>query len=308
MEDSSLARAVIGIIGVGMVGGALERWFRGQGRTVRCYDRYKEIGSLELVNGADVVFLALPTPFDEASQRFDSRAIEEAVSRLRSGKVIVIKSTVLPGTTEALQARYPAQRFLFSPEFLTERTADEDMARPKVNLVGYTDVSRELAPHILRLFASAPFERIMSSRAAELYKYLRNAFFATKVVFFNQLYDLCEAIGVDYEALRECAAQDPWVAPGGQHTVIWHKGYRGYGGRCLPKDVRAFIQFAREHGVDLKLLKAVEAANASLTAIPARPAGPPAGRAGEPPRADEHGAAATVTARSAGGAGRRSSR
>lgn len=258
----------IGIIGVGMVGGAMARWFQAQGHSVFSFDLHKKIGSQDEVNRGEVIFVAVPTPFDSAAGRFDGSAVEKAVAGIEGEKTIVIKSTVLPGTTEALQARFPHHRFLFSPEFLTEATADEDVAHPRMNIIGYTNTSRHAAPDVMRLLARASFEKIVPSREAELFKYLRNTFFSTKVVFFNQMYDLCQKLGLDYEAIRECAANDPWI--GGQHTVVWHKGYRGYGGKCLPKDTRALIAFSEEHGVEQALLKAVEAANAVLTAIPPR--------------------------------------
>lgn len=260
----------IGIIGVGMVGGACARWFESQGHRVFPFDLYKGVGAMDAVNGAEVIFIAVPTPFDEERGRFDASEVEKAAAAVAGSKTIVIKSTVLPGTTESLQERHPQHRFLFSPEFLTESTADADLTHPAMHIVGYTDSSRAAAPEIMSLFARAPFERIMPSREAEFFKYLRNTFFATKVIFFNQMYDICVKLGLDYETIRECAAQDPWI--GGQHTVIRHKGYRGYGGKCLPKDTKAFIKFSREQGADQKLLERVEEINAALNAIRLPPA------------------------------------
>ena len=255
----------VGIVGVGMVGGALARWFEKQGHRVFLFDLYKGLGSKSEVNNGEVVFIAVPTPFDESNRQFDGSAVEDAVSGLSGSKTVVIKSTVLPGTTESLQRHYPSHRFLFSPEFLTETTADEDMAKPRMNIVGWTEKSREAAPGVMSLLARAAFERIIPSCEAELFKYLRNVFFSTKVVFFNQMYDLAEKLGVDYEAIRECAASDPWI--GGQHTVVWHKGYRGYGGKCLPKDTKALISFSEGLGVEQELLKTVGSVNKKLNDI-----------------------------------------
>lgn len=255
----------IGIIGLGMVGGAYARYFSAAGHPVSRFDT-NGIGSREEVNRAEVILIAVPTPFDEARGVFDGSAVEGAVEALTGQKTVIIKSTVLPGTTALLQQRHPHHRLLFSPEFLSEATADADVARPRLSIIGYTDQSRGAADDVMRLFARAPFEKVMPSAQAELFKYLRNAFFATKVAFFNQMYDLVSTLGLDYEAIREGAAHDPWI--GGQHTVIWHKGYRGYGGKCLPKDTKALISFSRSKGVGQPLLEAVERVNATLAARP----------------------------------------
>ena len=277
-----MAKTPIGIIGLGMVGGAYARWFERQGHQVFRFDT-NSIGSQSDVNRAEVVCLAVPTPFDEARGTFDGAAIEEAVSWLCGSKTVVIKSTVLPGTTASLQQRYPGHRFFFSPEFLTEATADEDVAHPKLSLIGYTDKSRAAAETIRLLFPAAAFEKVMPSGEAEFFKYLRNTFFATKIVFFNQMYDLAVAAGLDFEAIRECAANDPWVAPGGQHTVVWHQGYRGYGGKCLPKDTKALISFSKSLGVAQPLLETAEQVNGALAAqaFAVQTSAPPRAEVGE---------------------------
>lgn len=248
-----------------MVGGALARWFQTQGHEIFVFDLHKGLGSKDEANRAEVVFVAVPTPFDETTGRFDGSAVDDALRSLSGSKTVIIKSTVLPGTTDSLQAHYPQHRLLFSPEFLTESSADHDVSHPAMNILGYTVSSKAVAPEIMQLLARAPFERIMPAREAEFFKYLRNTFFSTKVIFFNQMYDLCEKLGFDYDAIRECAAADPWI--GGEHTVAWHKGYRGYGGKCLPKDTRAFMQFSREHGVTQQLLATAEEINRTLTTL-----------------------------------------
>mgnify|MGYP001575581318 CR=1 FL=1 len=260
----------IGIIGLGMVGGAYARWFESRGHPVLPYDPPKGIGSRDSVNGANLILIAVPTPFDEKSGRFDGSLVEEAISALTGSKIVVIKSTVLPGTTKRLQAQYPQHRLLFCPEFLTESRAAEDVARPAVSIVGYTTASQAVAPDVMALFAPAPFERMMPASEAEFFKYLRNAFFATKVIFFNQLYDLSTRLNLDYEVIRECAANDPWIA--GHHMEVWHRGYRGYGGKCLPKDTRAFMAFSAQEGVRLELLETVERINQILQISTSTPA------------------------------------
>jgi UDP-glucose 6-dehydrogenase len=95
-------------------------------------------------------------------------------------------------------------------------------------------------------------------------KYYGNTWFSVKVVFANQMYDLCQKAGVDYDAVRECVSADKRI--GRTHLEIFHKGYRGYGGKCLPKDTRALIQLGDKLGVEMALLKKVEELNNRLVA------------------------------------------
>lgn len=261
----------IGVMGLGMVGGALFRYFETHrklvpGETLLGYDPAKGQDDKALINRADIVFVAVPTPYNtephEGEPGFDLSFVRSAVETLEGSKVIVIKSTVLPGTTERLQADYPRHRFLFNPEFLTEVTAEQDMNYPDRQIVGYTPESYTFASDVMMLLPMAPHERIMRSREAEMVKYFGNTWFSTKVVFANQMYDLCNALGIDYDTVKDSAAADKRI--GRSHLEVIHKGYRGYGGKCLPKDTRAMIQKGDENGVRMDLLKRVEEINNRL--------------------------------------------
>lgn len=263
-------RPVIGIMGLGMVGGAMHASFLRKGRRPGVdlfgYDPAKGSGDLDALNRAEIVFICVPTPFREEGgpegYGFDLSFVREAVSSLDGGKIVVLKSTVLPGTTELLQEEFPEHRLLFNPEFLTESSAEQDMNYPDRQLVGYTERSYTVAGDVLQLLPMAPFERIMRAREAEMVKYFGNTWFSTKVVFANQMYDLCQALGIDYETVKESASADKRI--GRSHLDVMHKGYRGYGGKCLPKDTRALIQKGEECGVEMRLLKRVEEINNEL--------------------------------------------
>ncbi|MDP3795231.1 MAG: hypothetical protein Q8R13_04900 [bacterium] len=292
----------VGIAGVGYVGTALKRYFEGAigaasvladgaaalpgspsthareiipqrtgenpghapKRAVYAYDKYKQIGSVAELNKADVIFLCVPTPYDD-KHGFDMSALEEVFGAIKGSKTVVIKSTVVPGTTEHFQKKYPRLKVLFNPEFLTQLTADADILYPDRQLVGYTSQSYGVAKDLLQMLPLAPFERILPAGEAEMVKYFSNTWFATKVVFANQIYDLCEELGLDYETVKECAAQDKRI--GRSHLDIWHGGYRGFAGACLPKDMKSFIRFAAARNVDLKLLKTVVSINEKLRKI-----------------------------------------
>ncbi|MBU1179779.1 hypothetical protein KJ885_02455 [Patescibacteria group bacterium] len=252
----------IGIMGIGMVGGAVARYFESKGEKPILYDPPRGLDSKEEINKADVIFVCVPTPYDEERGGFDLSCVRQAVSVLVGEKIVVLKSTILPGSTDLLQQEFPQHKIIFNPEFLTEITADQDMGYPDRQIIGYTEKSFTVAKDIALLLPLAPFERIVLAKVAEIVKYFNNTWFATKVIFANQVYDVCEKLNADYSLISECAAADKRVGP--SHLKVMHKGYRGYGGKCLPKDTRAFIQLGDRLGLDLKLLKVVEDINNEL--------------------------------------------
>lgn len=252
----------IGVIGVGMVGGAVARYFESKGEKPILYDPPRGLDSKEEINKANVIFICVPTPYDEERGGFDLSCVRQAVSVLNGEKIVVLKSTILPGSTDQIQNEFPQHKILFNPEFLTEVTADQDMGYPDRQIVGYTEKSFNVAKDIILILPLAPFERIIPARAAEVVKYFNNAWFGTKVIFANQIYDICEKLNLDYDAVSECASADKRVGP--SHLKVLHKGYRGYGGKCLPKDIRAFIQLGDKLGAEQKFLKIVEEINNEL--------------------------------------------
>lgn len=250
-------------MGTGMVGGALDRFLKSENIQAGLYDPPKGLSDVEVLRTADVIFVAVPTPYYLDGSGFDDHFLRDAIKAIPvEGKTIVLKSTILPGTTERFQTEFPQHRFLFNPEFLTETTADYDMVHPNRQIVGFTAQSRKDAELVMGLLPRAPFEKIIPATVAETVKYFGNAFYALKVAYANQMYDLAQSLGVDYDLMKECAQAEPMV--GKTHLEIFHKGYRGYGGKCLPKDTRAIVQLAEKQGVDLSLLKAAEAYNNAL--------------------------------------------
>lgn len=260
-----IKKTKVGIIGLGYVGGAVRNWFGKRKKDVDLflYDKYKKIGSIAEVNKADIIFVAVPTPFREKGG-YDDSAVKDALKNIRNGKVVVIKSTVVPGSTENFQKRYPKKTLLFNPEFLTAKNSQIDFIKPKIQLVGYSNPKgKNLAPKILKLLPKAPYPRIVRAKEAEMTKYFINTFLATRVIFANQIYDLCRKLkGLDYEVVRECVIQDERI--GQSHFNVFADGYRGYGGLCLPKDTKTLIQLARKLNVNLGLLKKVEEINKRL--------------------------------------------
>ncbi len=254
-------KSKIGIMGVGMVGSTLKNYFQKKNKEIFLYDPPKGFNSLEEINKAEIIFICVPTPFDK-EKGFDLSAVDESCSKIKGEKIIVIKSTVLPGSTEKIQEKYKQHKILFNPEFLTESTAQADFENPDRQIIGYTSNSKEIAGEIMDILPRALFEKIIPSKEAEMVKYFSNTFYAVKVIFANQMYELCRKTGIDYEIVRECASADKMI--GANHLDVHHKGYLGYGGKCLPKDMRSLIEFGNKNGTDLKLHKVVEEINNQL--------------------------------------------
>jgi len=248
----------IGILGLGFVGSAMEKYFASKKIKTNKYDKYKKIGSIEEVNRSEVVFICVPTPY-KPENGFDLSMVEEAISYLSPGKIVVIKSTVLPGSTEKLQKKFPRHKLLFNPEFLREVSAAYDMANPDRQIVGYNKQSKGVAKKVLKILPKSPYMAIMPSKEAEVVKYMANSFLALKVVFANEFYNICQKLGADYKKVKEAVVKDPRI--GDSHFDIHHGNYRGYGGSCFPKDVNAIIQLANSKKIKTELLKVMREIN-----------------------------------------------
>ncbi len=248
----------VGVMGVGMVGAPLVRYLaelKGykRGGDLFLFDKDPKKKMNDDVNKADIIFVAVPTP-PNADRSCNTSIVEAAVATVAPGKVVVIKSTVEPGTTEMLQRRHPKLKMLFNPEFLTEARAWEDMLRPDRQIVGFTETSMEAAHHVLALLPKAPFmspwglgtykQIRLSATEAEFVKYAANVYFAMKVNWANALFDVANKLGATYDNVRMGMAADHRI--GDSHLDAGHGGYRGFGGYCLPKDLDAFLVFAKK--------------------------------------------------------------
>lgn len=257
----------IGIIGVGMVGEPIRRWFEEKmgyrrGVDLQCYDVDPKKGYFDDVNKSDIVFVAGPTP-PNPDGSCNISIVDSMLAMLKGNKVVVIKSTVPPGTTEMLQKKYSNLRLIFNPEFLTESQAWEDFINPSRQLVGYTDKSKEDALLVLSLLPRGRFRSPhyldywkfeLNATEAEVVKYASNVFGACKVIFGNMLADYCllleEAYGlkVSYDNVRQSVSADTRIDL--SWLDVYHGSYRGFGGYCFPKDLRAHIE-ALKKGLNL---------------------------------------------------------
>lgn len=263
-KTKKIKKPNVGIIGIGMVGSALKRYLESKGfrRGVNlfCYDTNKQKGLFDDINKADIIFVCVSTPY-HPEKGFILSHLNEAIKNIKGKKIIVIKSTVLPGITDMFQKKYPQHRFLFNPEFLREATSYQDFVNAHRHIIGITKKSKNLATEIINILPKAP-SIIMPALEAEIVKYMANSFLALKVVFANEFYDLCKELGADYDKVKKGVASDKRI--GSSHLDIFHSGYRGYGGSCFPKDVNAIIDFSESRKINLSLLKKAREINRKL--------------------------------------------
>lgn len=260
----------IGIVGLGMVGEPIRKWFEElngykRGRDLFCYDVDSKKGYSDDINKADVVFVSVPTPSNNDGS-CNTSIVESAVSKIKDNKIVVVKSTVPPGTVERLQKKYPKKRLIFNPEFLTESQAWNDFISPDRQIVGHTSKSvsdtvevLNLLPkkHFIRPWTSDYSKKSVNATEAEFGKYASNVFGYIKVIYGNILADLCYAINkkyefedlkaagpergqrVDYENIRELMGADLRIGPAWLN--IAHGNYSGAGGYCLAPEERLFV-------------------------------------------------------------------
>ncbi len=217
--------------------------------------------------GADCVFVCVPTLDGPELARQVCERIELNLERLEVGPVVVIKSTVPPGTTHDLAQQFPRLRFLCNPEFLSAATAWLDFVRPERQIVGQDGGLEYEAETLLVMLPRAERDVRCSTTEAEVLKYTHNAFGALMVTYANMVYDICERAGADYDRVRR-AAPSEWlpVRTVERYWDVWAGGYRGYGGACFPKDMRTLENWCLARDVPHELLAAMRKANARLLA------------------------------------------
>tara|TARA_R100001594_G_scaffold98047_2_gene132472 strand:- start:175 stop:1008 length:834 start_codon:yes stop_codon:yes gene_type:complete len=250
----------IGVIGLGYVGSAinngLNRFYNVLTFDLKGGCTHESINSLS--RDAKLIFICVPTPMNKDGS-CNTETVESVVSEINQTNqenIVVIKSTVPPGTTQRLASKYTNIKLIFSPEFLTEANYLNDFIDCNRIIFGG---DLESCAYVSRIFKAAyPDKRCIQTNptTAEMVKYMANSFLATKVSFSNEIYDICSQINVDYDKVVECVTLDDrlgkshWAVPGPD-------GKRGFGGTCLPKDINGLIKFSKTINVEPAFLKAV---------------------------------------------------
>lgn len=258
----------IGIIGAGMVGGTIEACFSST-HTLFVHDPRRGTELAEILPHVDCVYISVPTPSGPTGE-CDTSLVEQTLECLPTGMTAIIKSTVIPGTTQRFHDQYPNLKIAYSPEFLVERNRIEDFSNQDFLVVGthHADVAQLVFEHhvqagVMRneqLFHVTPTE-------AELVKYTKNTFNALKVIFANQIYDLSQKLEADYQVIKKIITTNHPQKIGEQHLEPMFGANRGFGGKCLPKDTLALLKLAESLGVKYHLLDALQIDNEFLRKI-----------------------------------------
>ena len=237
----------IGLIGYGIVGKAAEKTFMNKYKVIK-YDKYLESDTFEELLICDFIFIMVPTPFDCIENKTDDSAIVESLLKLNKARYmnpVIIKSTVPPGSCDSYAANYKLE-IIFNPEFLRESTTpDEDFASQNTVVIG-TDNS--VTFHTVKKM----YESVLVPNAkyfqtslieAEMTKCAQNTMLASRVALANMIFDACRKYGIDYNIIREIAFDRFDVLGPHMVKVPGPDGKRGFGGKCLPKDIRSFSTF-----------------------------------------------------------------
>jgi UDPglucose 6-dehydrogenase len=254
----------VGIIGLGFVGSAMEKSFGLLGVNSIGYDKFKNggIGTFEQVIQTQTLFLCLPTPYDSKSHSYDKSAIYEtceALYKINYKGLVVIKSTIEIGTIEFLEKSWPLY-YIHNPEFLTARTAFEDFHNQTHIVLGRGSLVPDDQYNKLVEFYSHTYPRAKISQCkageSESMKLFCNCFYSVKIQFFNELYLLCEKLGIDYSNVKDLMLANNWINP--MHTTVpGPDGQLSYGGLCFPKDTNALNELMKSLGSPNAVMDAV---------------------------------------------------
>jgi len=255
----------VGIIGNGYVGTATGKGFATSSKNqIFSYDKYKESPNTldEVVENSEFIFICVPTPIFSDYSGMDMSIVEEVVGEVAEkvkvpGKIIVIKSTSLPGTTKKMAEKYESVDFVMNPEFLTQKNANADFLKPYRTVIGC--IKPKVGERVKALYQTIlpPDQKyiITDTTSAELAKYMSNLVLASKVLLANEFYDLSQKVGANYADVQKAVEADPRI---GTHLgVPGPDGDRGFGGACFPKDTIGILGLAKTLGVDMSALQGV---------------------------------------------------
>jgi UDPglucose 6-dehydrogenase len=263
----------IGIIGFGFVGKSLVQGFvNTKGVEIKIYDIKESVDTFEdVIESSEIIFLCLPTPMERIDGgKIDLSIIDSVIEKINSyieskdikdKKILVLRSTIVPGSTRKYAEKYPKLGFVFNPEFLTERSARLDFINTARIILGGNDEDVIKVAKLYRMrFLSTPIY-VTNFETAEFVKYFCNNFFAIKVSYFNEQYLVVENHNdknndkskIDWNKSIELLLADGRIG-NSHYQVPGHDGQLGFGGKCFPKDICAYREWAKEEQSETPIL------------------------------------------------------
>ena len=243
----------VGIVGLGFVGGALKKSFNEKKISVIGYDKYKWIGNIKETLNTNICFLCLPTLFKENG--YDLSSFIEVLSYYHNNNykgVIVIKSTLTPNTCNEFIKQFTNLTIVHNPEFLSAKTAYYDFHNQKHIVIGGN--SKVIINFYKKYYPDGEIS-IMTPIESECLKICANSFYAVKIQFFNEIYNMCEKLdNCEYNVVKNGIIKNGWVNK--QHTSVpGSDGQLSYGGACFPKDTKALLHYMMNEKIFCKVLK-----------------------------------------------------
>lgn len=254
----------IGIVGNGFVGGATNNGFN-KNCTKFIVDPKLKTTLLDLKKfNPDYIFICVPTPMNEDGTQNDTiiKEVLKEISNLFTKPILIIKSTVLPDTILKLYSIYP--KVVYNPEFLREKTADEDFLKTKNVIFGGPNHLLDKVENLYSNHTNCKIKHVYKTDliSASLMKYAINTFLATKVLFFNQFHDIFDRFDTDIKWDDFISMVSSDVRIGKSHmSVPGTDGKLGFGGACFPKDTLALLNLSKTINKEFSLLKEVIIAN-----------------------------------------------
>jgi len=249
----------IGLIGLGMVGSAVKYGFEvKRGHSIFVHDLKLPDTTLENVyDNSEIIFICVSTPkTTDGSCNIDN--VSEICMKINSiaeskneTKDVVIKSSVIPGSTDQLAKKYPSIRLAMNPEFLLERAAMHDFCHQDICVIGTNH--NDIYEKIVKIHGNLAQEFIKTTPAnAEVVKYYCNVFNSTRIIFANMFYDISKKVGADYDEVKKIATKRFNMI---DSYLDCNENLRGFGGTCLPKDTFAILSLSEKLGVHYNFLK-----------------------------------------------------
>ena len=264
---------MIGIIGCGVVGNAIHYWLS-KNHDIIVHDTKLGTSLDELIKKTNFAYVCVPTPQSSTNGDADISIIHEIFAQLPDDFQVVVKSTIPPGTTNILSEQYPKLTIAYSPEFLVDRTAVQDYGNQDMLIVGSNN--EQLAETVFQHHITSNLvERSqcfwIEPNSAEILKYSRNLFYSMKVIFSNQMFDICNQLGVEWSQIKKLLTTTNHQQIGPSHLDPMHGEFRGFGGKCLPKDIAALAHLAEKMDIKYEFIDAIVEDNANLREKPTKP-------------------------------------